>query len=47
MHPDALGGALAAVCLTALEASAQPTPVPGMPPVPDPKNIYSEIGPTR
>jgi YVTN family beta-propeller protein len=44
MHPRRLGGALAAVCLTALEASAQPTPVPGMPPSPDPKNIYSEIG---
>jgi len=43
-HPRRLGGALAAVCLTAFEATAQPTPVPGMPPSPDPNNIYSEIG---
>ena len=35
-------GALAALCLLGLEAAAQLHPVPGMPPVPDPKNIYSE-----
>ena len=43
MHPRRLGGALAALCLAALEAPAQQT-APGMPPQPDPKNIYSEIG---
>jgi YVTN family beta-propeller protein len=29
------------------EATAQVQTVPGMPPVPDPKNLYSEIGPDR
>lgn len=37
----------AALCLLSIEAAAQVQPVPGMPPVPDPKNIYSEIGPDR
>ena len=44
IHPRRLGGALAALCLTALEAPAQQQAAPGMPPPPDPKNIYSEIG---
>jgi YVTN family beta-propeller protein len=44
MPAKRLGGALAALCLTSLEAASQLQPVPGMPPVPDPANIYSEIG---
>lgn len=42
-----LAGALIATCLIPLEVAAQLQPVPGMPPVPDPKNIYSEIGTAR
>jgi YVTN family beta-propeller protein len=38
------GALAAALGLLAFEAAAQVDPVPGMPPVPDPKNIYSEIG---
>src|SRR5947209_2739811 len=36
--------ALLAALIVALEALAQPDPFPGMPPVPDPKNLYSETG---
>ena len=35
-------GALAAFCLLSFEAASQVQTVPGMPPVPDPKNLYSE-----
>ena len=39
-----LSGIAVALCLLSIEAAAQVEPVPGMPPPPDPKNIYSEIG---
>ena len=39
-----LAGALIATCLLPLQAAAQLQPAPGMPPVPDPQNIYSDIG---
>jgi YVTN family beta-propeller protein len=44
-----LCGALlcAALGFTFCEASAQVQTVPGMPPVPDPANLYSEIGPDK
>ena len=42
-----LAGALIATCLLPFEAASQFQPVPGMPPVPDPNNIYSEIGSSK
>jgi YVTN family beta-propeller protein len=41
------GALLAALGFVACEAGAQVQTVPGMPPVPDPKNLYSEIGADR
>ncbi|MGZ5037828.1 MAG: YVTN family beta-propeller repeat protein [Usitatibacter sp.] len=38
------GALLAALGFIVCEATAQPQPVPGMPPVPDPSNLYSETG---
>jgi YVTN family beta-propeller protein len=38
------GAAVAALGLAACAAHAQIQTVPGMPPVPDPRNLYSEIG---
>ena len=38
---------VAALGFTFCEATAQIQTVPGMPPVPDPKNLYSEIGPDK
>ena len=49
MTQQRLCGALlcAALGFTFCEASAQVQTVPGMPPVPDPNNLYSEISPDR
>jgi len=43
----ARGFAVAALAALAPCAGAQVQPVPGMPPVPDPQNLYSEIGPDK
>ena len=45
MHPRLLRGLACAILGSlALAAAAQVETIPGMPPVPDPKNLYSEIG---
>jgi YVTN family beta-propeller protein len=43
IRPPSRGFALALAC-AAVAAHAQVNTVPGMPPVPDPQNLYSEIG---
>jgi YVTN family beta-propeller protein len=43
-HPSSLRGLALALACAAAAAHAQVATVPGMPPVPDPQNLYSEIG---
>jgi YVTN family beta-propeller protein len=44
IRPQTSRGLALALACAVVAARAQVTPVPGMPPVPDPQNLYSEIG---